>query len=188
MTDNACLLKVRKSLSRWRTGASLTRVAGWRGEGGTGNMVTTPTQTNWQLPLWRSGCCLCPVISPVAASVDSFLTAHYISCQWRRAVVMNESENGISKCWFDHIKRHRGGGEWCREVTHKMKTNQRQSQLTNHFRAKGGYVILIISALATLFFIWVVVLLYVCYQKKWHTRWFSLLLARQHMYIYCMIF
>ena len=135
MTDNACLLKVRKSLSRWRTGASLTRVAGWRGEGGTGNMVTTPTLTNWQLPLWRSRCCLCPVISPVAASVDSFLTAHYISCQWRRAVVMNESENGISKCWFDHIKQHRGGGEWCSEVTLKWKpTNVR---INKPFQSQG---------------------------------------------------
>ena len=39
-----------------------------------------------------------------------------------------------------------------------------------YYRGKGGYVILIISALATLFLIWVVILLYVCYQKKWHTR------------------
>ena len=81
-------------------------------------------------------------------------------------------EHGIFEYWFTF--KCYGGDRWCGRCC-EVKTWKLccENNSTKHFRAKGGYVILIISALATLFLIWVVILLYVCYQKKLHTRWSS---------------
>ena len=120
---------------------------------------------------------LCPVISPEAASVASFLTAHYniYNSQMKEEqlwIGKIKWEHGILEYWFTFEYDYRD--RWCGQCS-EVKTWKLSLccgyNSTKHFRAKGGYVILIISALATLFLIWVVILLYVCYQKKWHMRW-----------------